>query len=177
MPTYGKLEEGKHFAPGRYVETFTLHDPWNVGSLICSDAWNPALVHLTLLKGALALIIPVNSADATVSLDFSNPEEWDLLLTFYSRMYGVPILMSNRVGTEEGLTFWGGSRILDARGRVLAQASNDNEDLLIADLEYLDIVKARTRLPTVRDSNLDLIHREIDRLRNDIGYPSMVERS
>ena len=135
LPTYGKLEEGKHFATGRYIETFSLENPWHFGSLICSDAWNPALVHLTLLKGAVTLIIPVNSADATVSLDFSNPEEWDLLLSFYSRMYGVPILMSNRVGSEAGLTFWGGSRIMDARGRDLIRASDTKEELIVADLD------------------------------------------
>lgn len=37
LATYGWLEEGKHYAPGRYVNTFDLGTPWRASTLICAD--------------------------------------------------------------------------------------------------------------------------------------------
>jgi predicted amidohydrolase len=105
--------------------------------------------------------------------DFSKPERWDLVLRFYAMLYGLPIVFANRVGRERPFEFWGGSRILDPFGNELARAGTE-EALLVADLSYEDVCKARFQLPTVRDSNLALIHREIDRLVNWVGVPERV---
>src|SRR3546814_3374080 len=51
LATFGKLEEGKHFAGGRYLETLHLGPRWRAGTLICADSWNPALVHLAAVQG------------------------------------------------------------------------------------------------------------------------------
>jgi len=72
--------------------------------------------------------------------------------------------------------FWGGSRIVDPFGRELAVA-DAGESLLTADVEYGAVRRARFQLPTVRDSNLDLIHREIERLANRIGVPRDIRTS
>jgi len=72
-------------------------------------------------------------------------------------------VMANRVGSEGDLTFWGGSRVLDAHGRVVAKAGTA-ETLLTARLDYDDVRTARYRLPTVRDANLRLVRAEIDRI-------------
>ena len=37
LPTYGNLEEGKLFASGNHVETFSTGAPWRHGVLICAD--------------------------------------------------------------------------------------------------------------------------------------------
>ena len=55
-----------------------------------------------------------------------------------------------------------------------ARHRGEGEELVIADLEYDKVRQARFQLPTVRDSNLDLIHREIERLNNRIGVPREV---
>ena len=64
----------------------------------------------------------------------------------------------------------GGSRILDPFGQTLAEAGVD-ETLLVADLDYEAVKRARYRLPTLRDSNLDLIRRELNRLSAQVGVP------
>jgi len=177
LATYGDLEEGKYFAQGRYVDTFELvPDVWQVSVLICADAWNPALVHLAALHGATVLVIPTNSAADAVSSEFSNPDGWDLATRFYAMMYGMPIVLANRVGTEAGQRFWGGSRILDPFGTVLAEAPRDEEVLLTAVVDYESVRKARIQLPTVRDSNLGLVQREIARLEHLLGVPTSVRR-
>lgn len=80
------------------------------------------------------------------------------------------MLFANRVGLEEPHEFWGGSRIVDAAGNVLAQAGGE-EALLTAELCHDDVRKARYERPTVRDSNLDLIHRKVERLYRRVGVP------
>jgi len=177
LPNYGLLDEGKTYTAGRHLETFSIQPPWHTSVLICSDVWNPALVHLSVVSGATILMIPTNSAQFTVSTDFSNPDSWYMILEFYSMIYGIPIIMANRVGKEGGYEFWGGSKIISPPGgKVDMVASEKDEDLLISDLMYMDVVRARAKLPTVRDSNLDLVQREINRLADSIGYPNVFRR-
>ncbi|MCP5025722.1 MAG: nitrilase [Actinomycetia bacterium] len=173
IPSYGKLEETKHYAGGRFVETFDLDDDWRAGVLICADAWNPALTHLAFLHGATLLVCPVSSGLEAVGAAFDNPGGWALTMRFYSMMYGAPTIMANRTGTEQDLSFWGGSRILDPFGNELAVAGSD-EEMIVATLEYQVLRRARQLLPTVRDSNISLVHRETERLQAQLGVPDFV---
>lgn len=173
VPTYGALEEGKHYASGRFVETCALDDNWRAGLLICADVWNPALTHLAFLHGATLLVCPVSSGIEAVGAEFDNPAGWALTCRFYAMMYGAPVIMANRVGTVNGMTFWGGSRIVDPFGVELAVAGKD-EELITADLDYDRLRLARHLLPTVRDSNISLIQRETERLIERLGIPDFV---
>ncbi|MEW4527279.1 MAG: nitrilase-related carbon-nitrogen hydrolase [Maioricimonas sp. JB045] len=172
LASYGILDEKKHFAGGRYIDVFEHREPWIGAILVCADVWNPALVHLSALYGATILIAPVASSEMALTGEFSNPQGWETVIRFYAMIYGLPIVMANfasqRVFNED--RFWGGSCIVDPYGRTIIQA-DDQEDLIIADLDYNAVRDARFRLPTVRDSNLDLIHREINRLANRVGVP------
>ena len=176
LATYGGLEEGKYFAQGRYVESFELSGWWRASILICADLWNPALVHIAALHGTTLLIAPTNSAHSAVSTRFSNPVGWEISTRFYAMMYGMPIIMANRVGHGQGLTFWGGSRVIDPFGDTVALADQEDDTLLITELDYNDVRNARLQLPTVRDSNLALVHRELLRLQQLIGVPERVRR-
>lgn len=176
LPSYGRLEEGKLFAGGQRVESFDVAPPWTAGLLTCADLWNPALVHLSMLQGATLLLAPINSAIGAVSDEFSSPRGWDLATRFYAMMYGVPVLMANRVGSEGAARFWGGSRIVDPFGEILAQSDDDSPCLLTAELNYSGVRNARFQLPTLRDANLPLVHREMGRLMARQDIPDIGER-
>lgn len=173
LATYGKLDDGLHFAGGRYVETFNHGTDWRCATLICNDYWNPALIYLAVLHGATLLMSPVSSGLEAVGGDFDNPASWKAAVNFYSSVYGIPILFANRIGREGDLNFWGGSRIVDAYGKDVACAG-PGEGLVVGDLDYQKVREARYRLPSVRDSNLALISREIRRLEQILGVPDMV---
>lgn len=173
LATYGKLDDGKHFGAGRFVETLELDARWRAALLICNDLWNPGLVHLAALHGATCLFAPISSAREAVGAEFDNPGGWAVNLRFYAMTYGMPVIMANRVGSEGDLTFWGGSRILDPFGNTLAEATGEAPQLVVADLDYDRLRKARYLLPTVRDSNLSLILRETQRLAETIGIPDL----
>lgn len=171
LPTYANLEEGKLFAQGSFVDVLRDGSNWTLATLICADLWNPALVHLAMVSGATLLLAPINSA--TDASEFSNGRSWNLAVNFYAMMYGMPVMMANRIGEEFGARYWGGSRILDPFGKVLAEAG-DEETLIHATLDYDDVRRARFALPTVRDSNINLVHREMGRLQAVVGVPEFV---
>jgi N-carbamoylputrescine amidase len=161
LPGYGRLDEDRWFAAGGRVETFDLAPGWTAAALVCADLWNPALVHIAACRGADLLIAPVSSALEAVE-GFDNPSGWTTALDFYAMMYGLPTVMANRVGREDDLTFWGGSCVVDAFGQTIARGSNA-EALVTAEIARADVDSARTRLPTVRDSNPALVHAELAR--------------
>jgi predicted amidohydrolase len=173
LPNYGRLEEGKHFAAGRFLETAPFAGPWRYASLICADAWNPGLVHLAATHGATLLLLPISSAVDAVGGGFSNPGGWATALGFYAMIYGLPVVMANRVGTERDHAFWGGSRIVGPEGQVLAEAG-EGPGLVTADIAFDAVREARWRLPTVRDANFALIFREMARLSDNLGVPEAI---
>jgi len=172
LASYGILDEKKHYAGGRFVDVFEHEKPWVGAILVCADMWNPALVHIAALYGATILIAPVASSARALAGQFSNPLGWETVIKFYAMIYGMPIVMANFAAGKpvNDDRFWGGSRIVDPYGHTLIEAGED-EDLIIADLDYSTVRDARFRLPTVRDSNLDLIQREIHRLSSRVGVP------
>ena len=174
LANYGAMEEAKFFAAGRYLQTVPVSDPFTGAILLCADMWNPALVHLAALHGATLLMAPTNSSLDAESGDFSKPGKWQIALQFYSGMYGMPIVFANRIGTESGHTFWGGSRIMDPHGEVVAEAGRKEETLVVGELSYNSVRRTRFELPTVRDSNLSLVQREINRLSKILGVPDPV---
>jgi N-carbamoylputrescine amidase len=84
---------------------------------------------------------------------------------------GVYVAAVNRVGHEGpaggGIEFWGGSFVADPFGVVLAEASRDREEVLLAtvDLEHLE--RVRRHWPFLRDRRVDayapLTERFLDR--------------
>jgi predicted amidohydrolase len=163
LVTYGRLEEGKHYARGRRVDVLALKPPWVAATLICADSWNPALPWLAALQQASLLLLPVASALDAVGDGFDNPAGWDVNLRHTALTYGLPIVMANHCGTRGGMRFWGGSRILDPSGRELARAGTEPA-LIVAELAYDDVGRARTRLPTIRDADPALIRAELARV-------------
>ncbi len=158
LPTYGGLEEGKWYHSGEDLVQVECKPSWNASTLICADLWNPALVHCAMLRRPEILLAPINSASAIVSEEFSNENNWQTNVNFYAMLYGVPVLMANRFGSEGDAWFWGGSRILGPRGEVLALAE-DRECLISAELDLNAIAAARFDHPAMRDANTPLIQR------------------
>lgn len=171
LATYGRLEEGKHYAPGRRIDMVPIKPPWAAATLVCADTWNPALPWLAALQGASLLLVPVASSVNAVADDFDNRAGWDVNLRHTALTYGLPVVMANHCGTRGGLRFWGGSCVLDAFGREIARAGAES-GLIVAEIDYRDVRAAQSRLPTMRDAAPDLIRRELGRLLRDKLSPS-----
>lgn len=168
LATYGRLEDGKFFGAGQGLRIHPLAASWQASVMICADLWNPALVHLAAMSGASLLLAPISSAREAVGEAFDNSEGWAINARFHAMTYGFPLVLANRVGREDDLTFWGGSRILDPTGHVIAQAGGE-EALIMATIDYDSVRQARFLLPTVRDGAAPFLARAFTRLAEGIA--------
>jgi predicted amidohydrolase len=156
LPGYGALREDRVYARGSDLASVELATSWRAATLICADAWNPALPWLAALGGASLLLLPAASALGAVGDGFDNPRGWEINLAHTAMTYGLPTLFANHCGRRGDAAFWGGSRILDASGHELARAG-DAPELIIAEISQADGEMARRRLPTARDSDPALV--------------------
>lgn len=157
LPGYGTLREPDVYTPGQELASVELPGSWRAATLICADAWNPALPWLAALANSELLILPAASSRGAVGDDFDSSHGWEVTLAHTAMIYGMPLVFTNHCGSRGGFDFWGGSRILDADGRELVRAQA-GEELILASIDREAIVAARRRLPTVRDSTPRLIH-------------------
>ncbi|EHR49531.1 putative amidohydrolase [Saccharomonospora marina XMU15] len=168
LPNYLIWEERKHASPGQHMRAFdTKHGRF--ATLICNDAWQPMLPWLAAQDGAELLIVPANSAAKLTGGSFDPAEYWHDLLTFTARMQQCWVLFVNRVGDEAGVRFWGGSRVLDPWGSVVATAATWDEALTIVDIDPAAVRRRRREIPLLADARLGLLRRELERLINESG--------
>ncbi len=110
------------------------------------------------------LLIPTNSAAGLGPESLDVIDYWSELLRFIARMQQSWVIFCNRVGTEAGARFWGGSRVLDPGGNVVAEAPLWDTALLIADIDVPAARRRRHEVPLVAEARLALIHTELSRL-------------
>lgn len=156
LPGYGALREDRVYARGCHLDLAEPVPGWRAATLICADAWNPALPWLAALSGANLLLLPAASALGAVGDGFDNPRGWEINLAHSAMTYGLPTLFANQCGARGGAEFWGGSRILNASGRELVRAGPGPE-MIVAELSLVDGEAARRRLPTARDGDPALV--------------------
>ena len=173
LPNHGMFEEARYFSPGG---RFRVHRSKALGAaaglLVCRDLWHLSSGVALSYRG-LDLLVAMSASPGrdlsegrTSGEGFGSLRMLQVLDEAYARGLGVFVLHANRVGTEEGVTFAGGSEILDPTGRVLARGPEDEEALVTADLDLDLLRRARTALPLERDEKRDLVAREVrDALR------------
>lgn len=148
LPTHSVFEEKRYFRPG--YQTVAFNTPiGNIGLIICYDIFFPEICRLTRLKGA-ELIVCISASPAIRKGYFE-------ILTAARALENTAFLVYvNLSGVEEGLQFWGGSRLVSPTGDLLAKAKYDEEDLVICEVDYSDMRPAETFIPTLRDLRPEL---------------------
>ncbi len=169
LPTYTTFEERKFFTPGPSLRAFPAAEDTRMAILICNDAWQPQLAFLATQDGARVLIMPTSSAQSQFPDKYDSKTYWRDITRFYARMFQLFVVFVNRVGTEDSLTFWGGSHVVDPWGEVVAEAPEDVEHLLTVDIDLKDVRRRRRDIPLVKEARLGLISREVNRLLDEGG--------
>lgn len=156
-------EERKHAAPGQALRAFDTRIG-RVATLICNDAWQAPLPWLAAQDGAEVLLVPADSAAGFGPESLDTIEYWNELLRFVATMQQCWVVFCNRVGMEEGARFWGGSRVLDPSGEVVARSPEWEPSLVVADVDIDAARRRRRAVPLLKDARLGLVERELRRL-------------
>ncbi len=167
LPTYGMFDEGRFTRAGDQIRTHAVGEPLDrIGVSICEDFWHASLPMLQAQDGA-ALLVNLAAGPARApgsSAGLAAIAGWHKMQETYALLGTVAIAFCNRVGNEEGLTFWGGSRLLAVDGSTIAQAPLYEEALIVGALETDDLRMQRYSLPLLADERLELVRRELDRI-------------
>ncbi|WP_043265459.1 nitrilase-related carbon-nitrogen hydrolase [Streptomyces sp. CT34] len=172
LPNYLAWEERKHVSPGQSLRAYELTKSTTGGrgaTLVCNDAWQPVLPWLAVQDGAEVLFVPTNSAASLDPEAMDTGLYWDTLVSYTAKMLQCWVVFVNRVGNEHGATFWGGSRVVDPRGAVVAQAPKWEPALVTVDIDLAEARRQRRAVPLVAEARLGLIDREVRRLIEEGG--------
>ncbi|RFU66670.1 carbon-nitrogen hydrolase family protein [Peribacillus glennii] len=150
--TYRKTHLWDHenirFTKGDNLPVFELE--WgNLGMQICYEVGFPEGARTLALKGADIIVYPSAFGQARLYA-------WELATRARALENGCYVIAANRTGTEKGETVFGGhSRIINPKGEVLIQATQEN-DVIIAEIDINEVVQQRREIPYLRDLNRKL---------------------
>ena len=140
-----------------------------VGTLVCWDQWYPEGARLTALQGAHVLFYPTaigwHPAEKAECGEAQH-DAWRTIQRAHAIANGVYVAVVNRVGHETGdirgnaapgagLEFWGCSFLCDPFGRVIAEASHDQEETLLGEVDLRALEEVRRNWPFLRDRRID----------------------
>jgi N-carbamoylputrescine amidase len=133
-----------------------------VGTLVCWDQWYPEAARATSLQGASVLFYPTAIGwhpSEKEQYGAAQLDAWRTIQRAHAIANGVYVAVVNRCGYEgppdTGIEFWGNSFIADPFGQVIAQASADKEEILIAECDTRRIDEVRRNWPFFRDRRID----------------------
>lgn len=165
LPTYALFDEGRFFSRGDAIRAFDTRFG-RVGMLICEDFWHASPPYLLWMDGADLLLFSSASPGRGLNGHDKLESAWwvENVNQSYANLFTSFVAHSNRVGFEDGLTFWGGATVFDPKGERLAHGPYFEEALTMATLDLNQIRRLRARLPLVRDERADLVHKELSRI-------------
>lgn len=145
-----------------------------VGVLVCWDQWYPEGARVSALGGANILFYPTaigwHPSEKT-QYGAGQLDAWRTIQRSHAIANGIYVAAVNRVGfegtPESGLEFWGSSFVADPFGQVIAEASVDKEEILIAECDTARQEEVRQHWPFLRDRRIDaygpILNRWIDK--------------
>ena len=147
-----------YFTPGDtgYMTVKTHYA--NIGVLICWDQWYPEAARITSMMGAEILFYPTAIGwedHEDRELRKIQQEAWICMQRSHAIANGVYVVAVNRVGREKLTHFWGHSFMCDPAGKILSQAGQEEETVLVQELDMENIIKQRTHWPFFRDRRVD----------------------
>lgn len=154
-----------YFTPGDLGFTPIQTSVGKLGVLVCWDQWFPEAARLMAMAGAEFLIYPT-----AIGWDVRDEKDeqqrqldaWVISQRGHSVANGLPVISCNRIGHEndpsgqsKGTLFWGNSFITGPQGEFLAVASNDQAEIIYADIDKNRSEDVRRIWPYLRDRRID----------------------
>lgn len=164
IPDDPHFYEKFYFTPGDLGFKTIPTQKGKIGTLICWDQWFPEAARLTALQGAEILFYPTAIGWHPLEKEQYGENQlgaWMNVMKGHAVANGVYVAAANRIGLEQyipntaGIQFWGSSFIAGPQGEILAQASHDKEEILIAEVDSDLQENVRQNWPFFRDRRID----------------------
>lgn len=136
-----------------------------LGVLVCWDQWYPEAARLMALQGAELLIYPTAIGYAANDNDEEQQRQrraWQTVQRGHAVANGLPVIAVNRVGYEpdpsgatQGIMFWGTSFVAGPQGEILYEASENEEESIVIDIDLERSENVRRWWPFLRDRRID----------------------
>ena len=143
-----------------------------IAPLICWDQWYPEAARLSSLLGSSVLLYPTAIGwhpHEKKRYGAAQREAWKTVQRGHAIANGIYVAVANRIGHEKpnpqstGIEFWGSSFIADPQGVIVAEASADKEEVLVANVDLNHLEDVRRNWPFLRDRRIDAYHGITDR--------------
>ncbi len=153
-----------YFTPGDLGFKAFRTTQGTIGTLICWDQWYPEGARLTALQDAAVLFYPTAIGwhpHEKAEHGAAQRDAWRTVQRGHAIANGTYVAAVNRIGHEiitpgtPGIEFWGSSFIADPQGVVIAEASVDREEILVAEVDLARIEDVRRNWPFLRDRRVD----------------------
>lgn len=152
LPDGTSAKESSRTSPGNQI-VVAHTEIGSIGMSICYDLRFPELYRIMAEQGAKIFCIPAAFAKNT-----GKDGHWENLLRARAIENTCYVIAPAQVGAKRNGTFitYGHSMMIDPWGRILAEASGDEECILLAemDLDYVDTVRAS--LPSLLNRRKDV---------------------
>lgn len=154
-----------YFTPGDLGFTPISTSLGKLGVLVCWDQWYPEAARLMALRGAEILIYP--TAIGWSSADPADEKErqrgaWIISQRAHAVANGLHMISVNRTGHEpdpsgasDGIRFWGSSFIAGPQGEIIAEASTNQEEIIVTEIDLARTEQVRRMWPFFRDRRID----------------------
>jgi N-carbamoylputrescine amidase len=175
IPDDPGFHEKFYFTPGDLGFNPIKTSVGNLGVLVCWDQWYPEAARLMALAGADLLIYPTAigwDPDDAQDEKARQRNAWLLSHRGHAVANGLPVLSCNRTGHEasplgsSGIRFWGSSHVLGPQGEFLAEANQDEPELLVAGIDMARSEQVRRIWPFLRDRRIDAYQDLLKRYRD-----------
>ena len=147
-----------------------------LGVLVCWDQWYPEAARLMAMQGAEMLIYPtaIGYADNDTAEEQQRQRmAWQTVMRGHAVTNGLPVIAVNRVGFERlrvgeqgsgmsdpsgqtaGIQFWGTSFVAGPQGEIIYEASTDDEESIVVEMDMDRSEQVRRWWPFLRDRRID----------------------
>jgi len=159
IPDGPGYEEKFYFRPGNTGFKVWPAAETMLGVGICWDQWYPETARAMMLMGAEILFYPTAIGNEPHDPDLDTSRLWRRAMIGHAVSNVVPVVASNRIGTEHGQSFYGHSFICDQRGDILAEFGAGETGVLVATLDLALARRHRAAFGFFRDRRPELYGR------------------
>jgi N-carbamoylputrescine amidase len=155
IPDGPGYEEKFYFRPGDtgFRAWNTRHGTIGVG--ICWDQWFPEAARAMTLLGAEVLLYPTAIGSEPHDPDLDTHEPWQRAMVGHAVSNVIPVVAANRIGNEDGQTFYGCSFIANGRGDKVAEMKAE-EGIIVATFDLAQLRRTRSAWGFFRDRRPEL---------------------